>query len=196
MRLCCPLQSNHYPTQVTSKIKTPQPSGRLANILSSPAPLTLIIPDSAPPTTFSAALRIAHDLDVYHRLDSEIIDASAALERLETSTMGVGNLVLFGGPENEFTTSLLQQRKTPFSLQERKLYLNGKLVEESAATLFLHPHPTSSSSLALVLFYNNPRALERGLRLFPIRTGVAVPDWIITTEEADFKAAAGVAGAG
>lgn len=110
--------------------------------------------------------------------------------------MGVGNLVLFGGPENEFTTSLLQQRKTPFSLQERKLYLNGKLVEESAATLFLHPHPTSSSSLALVLFYNNPRALERGLRLFPIRTGVAVPDWIITTEEADFKAAAGVAGAG
>lgn len=37
---------------------------------------------------------------------------------------------------------------------------------------------------------------ERSLRLFPFRSGVAVPDWIITGPEADTRGAGGLLGAG
>jgi hypothetical protein len=39
-------------------------------------------------------------------------------------------------------------------------------------------------------------ALERALRLFPIRTGIAVPEWIVLHPHADSIGAAGVVGAG
>lgn len=62
--------------------------------------------------------------------------------------------------------------------------------------LFMHPHPTSASSSMLVLAASNDAALERLVRLFPMRTGIAVPDWLITTPAADAFSAAGVRAAG
>jgi hypothetical protein len=38
--------------------------------------------------------------------------------------------------------------------------------------------------------------LEKVLRLFPIRTGVTVPDWVVIGPQADAMGAAGVVGAG
>ena len=38
--------------------------------------------------------------------------------------------------------------------------------------------------------------IERAARLFPIRTGVAVPDWLLVGTEADDVGAGGVMGAG
>lgn len=38
--------------------------------------------------------------------------------------------------------------------------------------------------------------LEKVLRLFPIRTGITVPDWVIIGPLADVMGAAGVVGAG
>lgn len=38
--------------------------------------------------------------------------------------------------------------------------------------------------------------LERAMRLFPFRTGVTVPDWIVVGDAADAIGAAGVVGAG
>lgn len=110
--------------------------------------------------------------------------------------MDPGNLVILGSGRDVFSTHLLQQNRTPFHLKDGKLVLRGKRIDDSAATLFLHPHPSSPTSLALFIHYNDHRAMERALRLFPIRTGVTVPDWIIVGENADTIAAAGVIGAG
>lgn len=38
--------------------------------------------------------------------------------------------------------------------------------------------------------------LERAFRLFPIRTGIAVPDWVVIGSHADRIGAAGILGAG
>jgi hypothetical protein len=43
---------------------------------------------------------------------------------------------------------------------------------------------------------SNVAGFERAIRLFPIRTGVAVPDWIIISKDVDEVGAAGVRGAG
>ena len=181
---------------VPSSVNDIQPSGRVLNILSSTAPLILVVPSITSSPTLSAALQIAHDLDTYHKLDSEIIDGSEALKRLETGKLGHGNLVLFGSGDNSFMTYLLEREGTPFRLTHGKLYLNGITVQGDTTSLFLHPHPTSPSSLSLIIHYNTEEAMERGLRLFPIRTGVTVPDWVITSGEADKKGAGGVVGAG
>ena len=46
------------------------------------------------------------------------------------------------------------------------------------------------------IIHNDKDGLERASRLFPIRTGVAVPDWIIVGDKMDNFGAGGVKGAG
>ena len=48
----------------------------------------------------------------------------------------------------------------------------------------------------LFVIHNDKNGLERASRLFPIRTGVAVPDWIIVGDKMDNFGAGGVKGAG
>lgn len=63
----------------------------------------------------------------------------------------------------------------------------------------MHPHPlVSQRSQAIMLFVlgNSVDALERVAKLFPLRTGVAAPSWIVTSKEADVLGAAGIYGAG
>ena len=48
----------------------------------------------------------------------------------------------------------------------------------------------------LVLAASDNAALERLVRLFPMRTGIAVPDWLIITPSADQFSAVGVRAAG
>jgi len=62
--------------------------------------------------------------------------------------------------------------------------------------MFLHPHPTLIDSLMLFILYNDDPALERAVRLFPFRTGVAVPDWVVVGPMMDTLGAAGIEGAG
>lgn len=49
--------------------------------------------------------------------------------------------------------------------------------------------------MLFMLFTDEP-SLERAARLFPIRTGVAAPDWLIVSSRADLYGTAGVEGAG
>lgn len=46
------------------------------------------------------------------------------------------------------------------------------------------------------LLYNSVSSLERALRLFPYRTGVAVPDWLVAGEKMDSIGAGGIEAAG
>jgi hypothetical protein len=48
----------------------------------------------------------------------------------------------------------------------------------------------------LFLLATDTAGLEKAARLFPIRTGVAVPDWLIIDRGADRVGAAGVVGGG
>lgn len=61
--------------------------------------------------------------------------------------------------------------------------------------MFLHQHPIYRRANMLFILGDNS-GIERAARLFPIRTGVAVPDWLLVGTEADDVGAGGVMGAG
>jgi len=48
----------------------------------------------------------------------------------------------------------------------------------------------------LLILYHDAAGLERAGRLFPYRTGVAAPDWVVLSERTDVIGAAGVDAAG
>jgi hypothetical protein len=84
----------------------------MIRILATSAAISLIIGDS--PHHLSLARRLAHDLYLYHRLDSEIIMGRDALERLMKGELGEGNLVIFGRPdENMFAKHLIDAETIP-----------------------------------------------------------------------------------
>ncbi|KAI0710381.1 hypothetical protein C8T65DRAFT_708227 [Cerioporus squamosus] len=181
-----------------SDIPVAPPTGRIANFLTTSAPIVIVMPDQTSSRLLSAALRIAHTLDVYHNLDAEIIEDEEAARRLKEGSLGSGNMVVLNSGElSGFATTILDKRQTPFRVRGGTLELCGRLLNEpSMATLFLHPHPIDANSLALFLYGADLSGLERGLRLFPIRTGVAVPDWIVIGSLADERGSGGVEGAG
>lgn len=170
----------------------------MASVLSSPGLLTIVIPTKQQGAELSAASRLAHNLNVYHRLDAEIIDAKEASQRLDVSSLSPGNVVVLEqGPLSSFAKSILGKARTAFQLRDDTLELQGRLLNEpNAATLFLHPHPTRADASLLFVYGGGPAGLERGLRLFPIRTGITVPDWIVVGSHADERGAGGVEGAG
>lgn len=61
--------------------------------------------------------------------------------------------------------------------------------------MFLHQHPKYEGA-NMVFLLGDASGMERVARLFPIRTGVTVPDWLITGEKADNMGTAGLMGAG
>ncbi|KAI0670663.1 hypothetical protein C8Q78DRAFT_1070204 [Trametes maxima] len=171
------------------------PSGRIANILNSGGPLTIVVPTHEPSSELSAALRLAHNLNVYHKLDAEIINDEEALGKLGEASFSLVNVVVIG--LGKFARSVLLQGKTVFRVQGDTLELRGRpLNDPSLATLFLHPHPSSTTSSLLFIHGNDVAGLERGLRSFPIRTGITVPDWIVVGSQADKYGSGGVEGAG
>ena len=74
-------------------------------------------------------------------------------------------------------------------LERLNVYLAGLLFLVKKAAL-------NTSNMVLFLQSSDPGGLERALRLFPIRTGVLVPDWLVVDERANRIGAAGVDGAG
>ena len=179
-------------------VKTTTPTGRILNVLNSTGPFTIVVPSRSPSAELSAALRIAHNLNVYHKLDAEVITEGEAAVRLRDGSLASGNLVVLGsGDLGAFATSILKEAKTPFALRDSTLELRGQsLNAPSTGTLFLHPHPTDAKALALFVHGADANGLERAVRLFPIRTGVTVPDWIVVGAQADDRGTGGVRGAG
>jgi hypothetical protein len=63
-------------------------------------------------------------------------------------------------------------------------------------TMFTHPHESSPSSTMLFMIAHDQSGLERIVRLFPIRTGMALADWLVIGKRADEQGAAGIKKAG
>ncbi|KAF9001962.1 hypothetical protein BDQ17DRAFT_1281013 [Cyathus striatus] len=176
---------------------TPQSPSRMQAILSSPAPLILIIPDYETGAELSVATRIAHDLHLYHRLDVEIVDQIRGMELLSERKWTGGNVVFIGPHSSHFVSHILRSKMTPIELSDGQIYINGiPTGEDEQAIMFLHPNPLEKQSVILFCLYEDLENLERAARLFPIRTGVAVPSWIMIHRSADVVGAAGVHGAG
>lgn len=114
----------------------------------------------------------------------------------------MGNLIVVGGSENAFGNSLLVQNRTEFRITsegegEGVWGIRRRVIrEKGVGLLFTHPHPTNAKGLTLFLAGTDEEGLERAWRLFPYRTGVPVPDWIVIGRDADWQSAGGVLGAG
>jgi len=179
-----------------------QKSGRLSLILTSDAQIRLIIPTidpSAANNELSYALRIAHNLSTYHNLDSEIIHDDEAILRYQNRSLGPGNIVVIDGPnKTSFGRLLLEQNMTDIHRTEvGSLILNNvPLGGPSTGLAFLHPHPERQDATILFLCAEDEAGMENILRLFPIRTGVAVPDWVVVGNHSQLVGSAGVKSAG
>ncbi|KAI6117595.1 hypothetical protein EDD16DRAFT_1520024 [Pisolithus croceorrhizus] len=140
---------------------TLQPRQRLQAILSSTAPLTLLIPSLSLPHELSAAA-------------SYII---ISLEELNSLTdVGEGNLVVIGCAREPLVQAWLERTRSVWMFKDGAWCFSER-------RKFCRP----SSDL---------NGLERAVRLFPIRTGVLSPDWIVVGGRADGVGTAGVEGAG
>ena len=90
-----------------------QPSGRLSLILSSKGPLLFVIPDGDG-LSLAYALRLAHDLDTFHKLDVEILTDTEASGLLEDGSLGPSNIIIFDGvKKTSFGRRLLGGSKYP-----------------------------------------------------------------------------------
>jgi hypothetical protein len=85
--------------------------GPMIRLLSTSAALTLVA--GKDPSSRSIAQRMAHDLYLYHRLDSEILEPHDALERTARGLVR-GNVVVVGGPtENRYTEWMIAKKRIP-----------------------------------------------------------------------------------
>jgi len=57
-----------------------------------------VVPDEDS-LSLSYALRMAHDLDIFHKLDVEILTDAEATGLLEGGSLGPSNIVVFDGPK-------------------------------------------------------------------------------------------------
>ncbi|EPQ58538.1 hypothetical protein GLOTRDRAFT_36458, partial [Gloeophyllum trabeum ATCC 11539] len=175
-----------------------QPSGRMSTALSSKGPVLIVISDTRETRSLSVALRLAHVLNLYHKLDAEIITDDHLMRLVQEDQVGGGTLVVIGNTSGNFTTWCLGRGETPFAIQGTALALQGRsLGGDSVGAIFLHPHPTRSDDNVVFMLADDPLTLERVVKLFPVRTGVTVPDWlVISGSSIDQRGAAGVKGAG
>jgi hypothetical protein len=83
----------------------------MLRLLSASEPLVFV---AGSPPSVSLARRLAHDLLVNHRLDSEILGAEDALRLAALGSLGDGNLVVIGSPEdNIFARWLIANSPSP-----------------------------------------------------------------------------------
>ncbi|CEH16659.1 hypothetical protein CBOM_06587 [Ceraceosorus bombacis] len=187
-----------------------RPIGPAIRILSTPAPLLLVLPTRASQVSRehykSAALRIAHDALLYGHTDSEIVPDVAALEMVATindsANATLGNIVILGGPmENLLAEYMFSQNPSPITfLNDGQVRVRDRtFADPSTGLLMLQPHPVThqrSQDLALLLCGNDASGIERAAKLFPVRTGLSVPEWIVIGPEADWSGIGAILGAG
>ena len=102
------------------------PPSRIQTILTSIASITLLAANEMIAENLSVALRIAYDLHLYHKLDSEIITESVALHRSQHGTWPAGNVVFIGTASSHFAKLVLQEGKTSFQIIDSCIFFNHR----------------------------------------------------------------------
>jgi len=179
--------------------------GRSQAILSTQGPIVLVVPFEAESpklsTELSIALRIAHDLDTFHKLDALIMSANDAMDVLrghDVWTYMRGNVVVIGGYNAAVTREIFHKSGSGLTWSEGSGWSLGDRSFNDPATggLALQQHPWHDEGVSLVLMGSDDVGLEQAARLFPIRTGVALPDYVFVGKHADKVGAAAVEAAG
>ncbi|KAG8701838.1 hypothetical protein FRC09_005109 [Ceratobasidium sp. 395] len=156
------------------------PSGPLSRILTSSTTISIIVPSTPNAYYQSLALRLAHNLYVYLKLDCAILNDKEALAHRPPT----GSVIVIGGYTNKYG---LHVRSS--SLQALP---DGTISISNA----VYNRPGTA---ALSLFRNHlymdavdEAGYERALQAFPLRTGVPGPEWAILGEECNEKSYGGV----
>ena len=110
----------------TDYLSIAHPPSRIQAILTSAAPITLLAANEMITENLSVALRIAYDLHLYHKLDSEIITESVALHRNQHGTWPTGNVVFIGTASSQFAKLVLQEGKTSFQIVDSRIEFNHR----------------------------------------------------------------------
>ncbi|KAI5480162.1 UDP-galactose transporter [Pseudohyphozyma bogoriensis] len=174
-----------------ARLFTPSPSprrtrryGPLISILTSPEPLLIVVGTFGSASTTrhfrEIALKIARDAYVYGRVDCVIVEDREVMGR-EGAFAGEGSVVLLGGADDNGVT-FVWSATWPLDVQfiaPTVVRIGSSLFgQPGQGILFLAPNPENVKSLALVLSGTDAEGRESAARLFPVRTGVPLPDWV------------------
>lgn len=97
--------------------------------------------DNSSSRDVSLALRIAHDLNAYHRLDAEIILGYETFQERLVDSTAAGNILIIGNAASPSLTSLLHNPQTPFRSENNVLVLKDAILDEGGlggCSYFLH----------------------------------------------------------
>lgn len=113
-----PLTARHHQATSGGSLSSSVPT-RLQAILTTAGPIDIVFDGEQ---AFSLAKRLAHDLHLYHRLDSELISEGDNSLHIPSA----GNSVVIGTLQSVSVQRTLREGKTPFRLYDGSLVLDGK----------------------------------------------------------------------
>ncbi|PPQ74195.1 hypothetical protein CVT26_004492 [Gymnopilus dilepis] len=149
----------------------------------------MIVPASANHDNLAAALRLSHILQLYHRLDSDIILEDRALQWNSLQSWPSGNIIFIGNSSSLFAQEVLQSKKTAVDVSDSVAKVGNKKFNKAGQGQY-------PKSYMLFILHSDKSSLERAVRLFPFRTGIAVPEWLVAGNEMDSQGAGGLQAAG
>ncbi|KAF9124931.1 hypothetical protein BGW39_007787 [Mortierella sp. 14UC] len=153
---------------------------------------------------------VAHDIYQYGRGDIEVLTDTEFLARHGVNFSVKGeektNLVLIGDShQNGATKLVLGERASEVTINSQSGTISihpdtdseyGSQDYQQPGTGLLMIRPWGPSNLAMIIAGLDPQGLETAARLFPKRTGMLVPDWVVTGPEMAWKGAGGILAAG
>lgn len=126
-----------FQSEVPDQKAPAQASARIQSFLSTDAPFHLVVLDNSSSRDVSMALRIAHDLNAYHRLDAEIILGNEAFQDRLADGSATGNILIIGNTASPSLASLLGKQRTPFRSENNVLTFKDATFDEAGQGGFL-----------------------------------------------------------
>ncbi|KAK3839610.1 MAG: hypothetical protein J3R72DRAFT_492567 [Linnemannia gamsii] len=153
---------------------------------------------------------VAHDIYQYGRGDVEVLSDTEFLARYDDDSSVTEdertNVILIGdGHQNSATKLVLGKRSSEITIDTQLGTVSIQADTDSDSegqdhhlpgTGLIMIRPWGPSNLAMVIAGLDPEGLETAARLFPKRTGLLVPDWVVTGPEMAWKGAGGILAAG
>ncbi|KAG0373548.1 hypothetical protein BGX24_011557 [Mortierella sp. AD032] len=153
---------------------------------------------------------VAHDVYQYGRGDVEVLSDTEFLARYDDDSSATEdertNVILIGDEhQNSATKLVLRKRSSEITIDTQIGTVSIQPDTDSASegqdhhlpgTGLIMIRPWGPSNLAMVIAGLDPEGLETAARLFPKRTGLLVPDWVVTGPEMAWKGAGGILAAG
>lgn len=86
----------------------------------------MVIADKVPSQQLAIALRAAHDLNKFHKIDAEILQSSEIMQRAQADNLGPGNIVVIGKQDSVFNRWCFSHQESAFDLESDPVALNRK----------------------------------------------------------------------